>query len=62
MIDVTIPRECVYRQFEEDPGPCPRCGGPLQSHFATYLIATRRGQEITDSFIIGADIGRSPKP
>ena len=57
MIDVAIPRECVYREFEEHPGPCPRCGGPLQSQHATYLVATRRGKRRTDSFFIGNDKG-----
>jgi len=39
------------------PGPCPRCGGPLQSHSATYLVITQRGEEITDDLIIGDDWG-----
>jgi len=57
MIDAAIPRECVYKQFEEHPGPCPRCGGPLQSHQATYLIVTRRGGKSADSFFVGNDMG-----
>ena len=57
MIDASIPRECIYQEFEKQPGPCPRCGGPLQSHSATYLVDTRRGTEITDSFIVGGDMG-----
>ncbi|MBL7183063.1 MAG: hypothetical protein ISS50_01295 [Anaerolineae bacterium] len=58
MIDITIPRECIYQEFEEQPGPCPRCGGPLQSHRASYLVITKREEEITDNFIIGGgDIG-----
>ncbi len=57
MIDITNPRECVYQQFEEQPGPCPRCGGPLQSHKATYLVDTRSGRKRTDSFFIGNDMG-----
>ncbi len=57
MIDVTIPRECVYQQFEERPGPCPRCGASLQSHTATYLVDTRSGKQSTDSFFIGNDMG-----
>jgi hypothetical protein len=57
VIDVTIPRECVYREFEGDPGPCPRCGGPLQAHPATYLVATRRGRKSTSSFFVGSDMG-----
>ncbi len=57
MIDITIPRECIYQEFEEQPGPCPRCGGPLQQSRQTYLVDTRRGKELTDSFMIGGDIG-----
>ncbi|MDY7078338.1 MAG: hypothetical protein SXV54_15585 [Chloroflexota bacterium] len=57
MIDITIPRECVYQQFEEQPGPCPRCSGPLRSHTATYLVDTRSGGKSTDSFFIGNDMG-----
>lgn len=56
-IDITIPRECVYRQFKAEPGPCPRCGGPLQQSRQTYLVATRRGRKITDSFVVGNDMG-----
>lgn len=56
MIDITIPRECVYRQFEGQPGPCPRCGGLLQSHTATYLVETR-GSSNADSFFISGDMG-----
>lgn len=56
-IAIAIPRECIYRQFEEQPGPCPRCGELLRSHSATYLIAAKRGKETSDSFIIGNDMG-----
>lgn len=57
MIDITIPRECVYKHFKAQPGPCPRCGGPLQQSRQTYLVATRRGRGTTDSFMIGSDMG-----
>ncbi len=57
MIDITIPRECIYQQFKERPGPCPRCGASLQSHTATYLVDTQGGRQSTDSFIIGNDMG-----
>jgi len=59
LIDITIPRECIYQEFEEQPGPCPRCGGPLQSHnSAGYLVIAKREGEVTDDFIIGGgDIG-----
>jgi hypothetical protein len=57
LVDITIPRECIYQGFEEQPGPCPRCGGPLQQSRQTYLVATRRGKEFTDNFIVGSDMG-----
>jgi hypothetical protein len=57
MIDITIPRECIYQEFDEQPGPCPRCGGPLQQSRQTYLVTTWRGEEIADSFFIGSDMG-----
>jgi len=57
LIDITIPRECIYQEFEEQPGPCPRCGGPLQQSSQTYLVVTQRGEEVTDSFIVGSDMG-----
>ena len=56
-IDITIRRECVYQQFKGEPGPCPRCGGPLQQSRQSYLVATRRGEKITDSFMTGGDMG-----
>lgn len=56
-IDITIPRECIYQRFKGEPGPCPRCGGPLQQSTQTYLVATRRGKRIADSFVVGGDMG-----
>jgi len=56
-IDVAIPRECIYRRFEGQPGPCPRCGGTLQSQYAHYMVTTWRGKRAADSFFIGNDMG-----
>ncbi len=56
-IDITIPRECIYRVFEDVPGPCPRCGTGLQQSSQTYLVATRHGRTMADPFIIGSDFG-----
>jgi hypothetical protein len=56
-IDITLPRECIYKSFEGHPGPCPRCSGPLQQSHQIYMIATRRGRQITDSFIASNDAG-----
>jgi len=56
-IDITVPRECIYKFFEDHPGPCPRCGSPLQQSYQSYVIATRRGKQITDSLVTGNDEG-----
>ncbi len=57
MIDITIPRECIYQEFENEPGPCPRCGAGLQQSRQTYLIATRHGRTMADPFMVGSDFG-----
>ena len=56
-LDITRPRECIYKPFTGDPGPCPRCGSALQKEYHTYLMSTRRGRQLTDSFITGTDFG-----
>jgi len=56
-IDIMRPRECIYKSFKGDPGPCPRCGSTLRQSYQTYLIATRRGKHLADSFITGTDFG-----
>ena len=56
-IDITIPRECIYKAFEADSGPCPRCGSQLQQSSQTYMVVTRQGRREGDSFIIGSDFG-----
>lgn len=56
-VDVSVPRECLYKSFADDPGPCPRCGERLEQCTQTYLVATRRGKRVADSFILGSDFG-----
>lgn len=56
-VDITVPRECIYKSFGDHPGSCPRCSGPLQQSHKTYMVATRRGRKKADSFIIGSDLG-----
>jgi hypothetical protein len=56
-IDPSIPRVCIYQEFEEEPGPCPRCGGALHQEHQLYAIATRRGGQMTDTFMISGDFG-----
>ena len=56
-VDFSIPRKCIYRYIEDDPGPCPNCGSTLQHRMATYLVLTRSGDEQGDSFITNIDGG-----
>jgi hypothetical protein len=56
-IDPSVPRMCVYRAFEGEPGPCPRCQGVLHQQHQTYSVATRRGNRLTDTFLISSDFG-----
>ena len=56
-IDVSEPRECIYKSFADHPGPCPRCGGPLVQSRQTYLVLTRHGERAADSFMVGGDFG-----
>ena len=57
MINIKIPRQAIYRSFTDDPGACPNCGEGLVNERQTYMVATRRGKKITDSFIMRDDFG-----
>ena len=56
-IDPSVSRECIYQEFEGEPGPCPRCGGAFHQQSELYAIATRRGRRVTDTFLISGDFG-----
>jgi hypothetical protein len=56
-IDLSHPREPIYRSFDGGPGPCPKCGGLLKQNRQTYCVATRLGRKLRDSFMIGSDFG-----
>jgi hypothetical protein len=56
-IDITRRRECIYQSFQGRPGPCPRCGGPLQQSLQAYMVATHHGGQAADSFMISSDMG-----
>jgi hypothetical protein len=56
-IDPSVPRVCIYQAFEREPGPCPRCQGALHQQHQLYSVATRRGNRLTDTFMIGSDFG-----
>jgi hypothetical protein len=53
VIDIHVPRRRVYH--EGQPSCCPRCGGPVQKSYQTYLVVTNRGSRNTDSFMMGGD-------
>jgi hypothetical protein len=56
-IDPSVSRVCIYQEFEREPGPCPRCSGALRQQHQLYAIATRRGRQMTDTFMISGDFG-----
>ena len=57
MTNIKIPREAIYQSFKNHPCSCPKCGGELFQSYQSYMVATRNGEEIEDSFIIGGDFG-----
>jgi hypothetical protein len=57
MIDIKIPRQAIYRNFEDDPGTCPNCGGALVNENQTYMTLGWRGRKMVDSLVIGGRFG-----
>jgi len=58
MTNKKIPRQAEYRSFKDKPGKCPGCGSSdLVNEYQSYVVATRRGKKITDSFVMGGDFG-----
>jgi hypothetical protein len=55
--DASIPRTRVVKEFEGDPGPCPRCSGALRQHYHTYLVVTRHRDKPSDAFMLSGDYG-----
>ena len=55
--DITLERQAIYQDFHGQPGPCPRCGGPLAQRTQMYLVDTRQGKRLADSFMLGGDFG-----
>jgi len=53
-IDLTVERQVYYG---ERPSTCPRCQAKLQQEHAVYLVATRTGRRIQDSFMMSGDFG-----
>jgi len=56
-VDASVPRACVYKLFDDTPGPCPKCGGALTRQSAVYAVATFHGDKPADPFLAGTDFG-----
>jgi hypothetical protein len=57
MPDIKTLREAIYKTLEGHPGPCPKCGGTLENTYQSYMVLTRTGDRMEDSFMIGGDFG-----
>ena len=57
MPNIKIQREAVYKDFATTPGLCPKCGGVLEQTALPYMVATRTGSRLDDSFLISGDFG-----
>ncbi|MBT7991506.1 MAG: hypothetical protein HN769_16735 [Anaerolineae bacterium] len=57
MPNIKIQREAVHKDFATTPGSCPTCGGFLEQTRLPYMVATRTGGRIEDSFLISGDFG-----
>jgi hypothetical protein len=59
-LQIAIPRHVFVRDFLDDPGPCPRCGGKLEQASAAVLLLTRRRPlDATQAYVAaGEKLGR----
>ena len=57
MPNIKIQREAVYKDFADEPGPCPKCGNVLEQANLPYMVVTRTGNRLEDSFLISGDFG-----
>jgi hypothetical protein len=57
MPNIKIHRAVIYKDFSGDPGPCPKCGGALEKSNQAYMVITRTGNRLEDSFLISGDFG-----
>jgi hypothetical protein len=56
-LNLKTPREAIYQSFKGQPGACPKCQGELLRSAQTYMVATRYGKKLGDTFVIGGDFG-----
>ena len=57
MPNIKIQRDAVYKDFSDDAGPCPKCGSMLEQANLPYMVVTRTGNRLEDSFLISGDFG-----
>jgi hypothetical protein len=57
MPNLKIQREAIYKEFPKEPGPCPKCNGVLEQASVPYMVVTRTGSRIEDSFIVSGSFG-----
>jgi hypothetical protein len=57
MPNIKIQREAVYKDFAATPGPCPKCSGALEQANLPYMVVTRTGNRMGDSFLISGNFG-----
>lgn len=57
MPNIKIRREVIYKKFAATPGACPKCGGNLEQTNLPYMVATRTGNRIDDTFLVNGDFG-----
>jgi len=57
MPNIKIHREAVYKDFVDEPGPCPKCSSVLEQANLPYMVVTRTGNRLEDSFLISGDFG-----
>lgn len=55
--DASVPRECWLDASPAGVRICPRCHTELVPTYQAYCIATKTGDQLGDSFIIGSDFG-----
>jgi hypothetical protein len=56
-VDITIERTLYYHDGQTPPESCPKCGRPLVQFRGPYSVATQRGAQPGDTFLMGGNFG-----
>ena len=56
-INITSPREAVFKFITGKTGPCPRCRGRLMRQYQNYMAAIYKGTREIDTFLVGGNFG-----